>query len=72
MAAEKKKLYGNMLIMAIEGKDIFLADMLDALKNGKLNADRFGGIITRALTQTSCARLTRHTKPRSDIPFAVK
>ena len=41
MAAEKKKVYGNMRIMAIEGKDIFRADTLTALKNGKLNADRY-------------------------------
>ena len=38
MAAEKKKVYGNMRIMAIEGKDIFRTDALTALKNGKLNA----------------------------------
>ena len=49
MAAEKKKVYGNMRIMAIEGKDIFRTDALTALKNGKLNADRFGDIIDESL-----------------------
>ena len=49
MAAEKKKAYGNMRIIAIEGKDIFRTDALTAQKNGKLNPDRFGGIIDESL-----------------------
>ena len=49
MGAEKKKVYGNMRIMAIEGKDLFRADTLTALKNGKLNPDRFVGIIDESL-----------------------
>ena len=49
MAAEKKKAYGNMRIIAIEGKDIFRTDALTAQKNGKLNADRFGGVLDESL-----------------------
>ena len=33
MAAEKKKVYGNMRIIAIEGKDLYRTEALTALKN---------------------------------------
>ena len=49
MTAEKKKVYGNMRIMAIQGKDLFRTEAITALKNGKLNADRFDGIIDESL-----------------------
>ena len=43
MTAEKKKVYGNMRIMAIQGKDLFRTEAITALKNGKLNTDKFEG-----------------------------
>ena len=61
MAAEKKKVYGNMRIMAIEGKDIFRADTLTALENGKLNPDKFDGIIDESLdTDKRCEVYKAH------------
>ena len=49
MTAEKKKVYFNMRIMAIQGKDLFRTEAITALKNGKLNADKFDGIIDESL-----------------------
>ena len=61
MAAEKKKLYGNMHIMAIEGKDLFRSEAITALKNGKLNPDRFGGIVDESLdTDKLCVVYKEH------------
>ena len=69
MAAEKKKVYGNMRIMAIEGKDIFRTEAITALKNGKLNADRFGGIIDESLdTDKLCEVYKAHEAEIEDIP----
>ena len=73
MAAEKKKVYGNMRIMAIEGKDIFRAEMLTALKNGKLNADKFSGIIDESLdTDKLCEVYKAHEAEIEDIPTLRK
>lgn len=49
MTAEKKKVYGNMRIMAIEGKDLYRPQPLTALKDGKLNADAFSGVLDESL-----------------------
>ena len=49
MATEKKKAYSNMRIIAIEGKDIFRSNTLSAQKNGKLNPDKFDGILDESL-----------------------
>ena len=39
MATSKRKIYGNMRIMAIEGKDVLIGKTATAKKNGKLNPD---------------------------------
>ena len=73
MAAEKKKVYGNMRIMAIEGKDIFRAEAITALKNGKLNADRFGGIIDESLdTDKLCEVYKAHESEMGYLYLAEK
>lgn len=69
MAAEKKKVYGNMRIMAIEGKDIFRADTLTALKNGKLNADRFGGIIDESLDTDKLCEVYKVHEAEMGYPY---
>ena len=69
MAAEKKKVYGNMRIMAIEGKDIFRADTLTALKNGKLNADRFGGIIDESLDTDKLCEVYKAHEAEIGYPY---
>ena len=69
MAAEKKKVYGNMRIIAIEGKDIFRADTLTALKNGKLNADRFGGIIDESLDTDKLCEVYKAHEAEMGYPY---
>ena len=69
MAAEKKKVYGNMRIIAIEGKDIFRADTLTALKNGKLNADRFGGIIDESLDTDKLCEVYKAHESEMGYPY---
>ena len=44
MATEKKKAYGNMRIISLDGSNIYRAETLTAFKNGKLNKDAFIGI----------------------------
>ena len=72
MAAEKKKAYGNMRIMAIEGKDIFRADTLTALKNGKLNADRFGGIIDESLDTDKLCEVYKAHEAEMGYPYLAE
>ena len=61
MAAEKKKIYGNMRIIAIEGKDLFRTESFTALKDGKLNLDRFCGILDESLdTEKLCEVYKAH------------
>ena len=63
MAAEKKKVYGNMRIMSIQGKDLFCTEAITALKNGKLNADKFDGIhYVRYKRSAGSSRDGRHSK----------
>ena len=69
MAAEKKKVYGNMRIMAIEGKDIFRAEAITALKNGKLNADRFGGIIDESLDTDKLCEVYKAHEAEIGYPY---
>ena len=69
MAAEKKKVYGNMRIMAIEGKDIFRAEAITALKNGKLNADRFGGIIDESLDTDKLCEVYKTHEAEIGYPY---
>ena len=52
-----------MRIMAIEGKDIFRTETLTALKNGKINVDKFGGIIDESLdTDKRCEVYKAHLR----------
>ena len=69
MAAEKKKVYGNMRIMAIEGKDIFRADTLTVLKNGKLNADKFDGIIDESLDTDKLCEVYKEHEAEIGYPY---
>ena len=69
MAAEKKKSYGNMRIMAIEGKDIFRTDTLTALKNGKLNADRFGGVLDESLDTDKLCEVYKAHEAEMGYPY---
>ena len=69
MAAEKKKAYGNMRIMAIEGKDIFRADALTALKNGKLNPDRFGGVLDESLDTDKLCEVYKAHEAEIGYPY---
>ena len=72
MAAEKKKVYGNMRIMAIEGKDIFRAEAITALKNGKLNADRFGGIIDESLDTDKLCEVYKAHEAKIGYPYLAE
>ena len=69
MTAEKKKAYGNMRIMAIKGKDIFRADTLTALKNGKLNPDRFDGIIDESLDTDELCEVYKAHEAEMGYPY---
>ena len=69
MAAEKKKVYGNMRIMAIEGKDLYRAEAVTALKNGKLNADRFDGIIDESLDTDKLCEVYKAHEAEIGYPY---
>ena len=69
MAAEKKKAYGNMRIIAIEGKDIFRTDALTAQKNGKLNADRFGGVLDESLDTDKLCKVYKAHEAEIGYPY---
>ena len=69
MAAEKKKVYGNMRIIAIEGKDLYRTEALTALKNGKLNADRFGGIIDESLDTDKLCEVYKAHEAEMGYPY---
>ena len=49
MATEKKKAYGNMRIISLDGSNIYRAESSTAKKNGKLNKDFFNGILDESL-----------------------
>ena len=49
MAVRKEKVYGNMRVMAIEGKYVFLGKFTTAKRNGKLNPDAFYGLMDESL-----------------------
>ena len=72
MTAEKKKVYGNMRIMAIEGKDIFRADTLTALKNGKLNVDKFGGIVDESLETDKLCEVYKAHEAEIGYPYLAE
>ena len=72
MAAEKKKVYGNIRIMAIEGKDIFRTEAITALKNGKLNADRFDGIIDESLDTDKLCEVYKAHESEMGYPYLAE
>lgn len=69
MAAEKKKAYGNMRIMAFEGKDLFRAEAITALKNGKLNTDKFGGIMDESLDTDKLCEVYKAHEAEIGYPY---
>ena len=72
MAAEKKKAYGNIRIMAIEGKDIFRTEAITALKNGKLNADKFDGIIDESLDTDKLCEVYKAHEAEIGYPYLME
>ena len=49
MATEKQKAYKNMRIISLDGSNIYRAESLTAMNNGKLNKDAFSGILDESL-----------------------
>ena len=72
MTAEKKKVYGNMRIMAIQGKDLFRTEAITALKNGKLNADRFDGIIDESLDTDKLCEVYKAHEAEIGYPYLAE
>ena len=69
MAAEKKKVYGNMRIMSIQGKDLFCTEAITALKNGKLNTDMFDGIIDESLDTDKLCEVYKAHEAEMGYPY---
>jgi len=72
MTAEKKKVYGNMRIMAIQGKDLFRAEAITTLKNGKLNTDRFDGIIDESLDTDKLCEVYKAHEAEIGYPYLAE
>ncbi len=72
MAAEKKKVYGNMRIMAIEGKDLYRAEAVTALKDGKLNADKFSDIIYESLDTDKLCEVYKAHEAEIGYPYLAE
>ena len=72
MAAEKKKAYGNMRIMAIQGKDLFRTEAITALKNGKLNPRAFDGIIDESLDTDKLCEVYKAHEAEIGYPYLAK
>ena len=71
MTAEKKK-YEFMRIMAIQGKDLFRAEAITALKNGKLNADKFDGIIDESLDTDKLCEVYKAHEAKIGYPYLAE
>jgi len=69
MTAEKKKEYGSMRIITIEGKDIFRAEKLTAMKNGKLNHEAFGGILDESLDTGKLCEVYKNYESEIGYPY---
>ena len=69
MATSKRKIYGNMRIMAIEGKDILIGKTATAKKNGKLNPDAFGGIMDESLDTDALAEIYDKHESKIGYPY---
>ena len=72
MAAEKKKKYGNMRIMAIEGKDLYRAEAITALKNGKLTPEAFDGIIDESLDTDKLCEVYKAHESEMGYPYLAE
>ena len=72
MTAEKKKVYGNMRIMAIQGKDLFRTEAITALKNGKLNPDKFDGIIDESLDTDKLCEVYKAHEAEIGYPYLAE
>lgn len=72
MAAEKKKEYGNMRIMAIEGKDLYRTEAITALKNGKLDSDAFDGIIDESLDTDKLCEVYKAHEAKIGYPYLAE
>ena len=72
MATEKKKAYGNMRIIAIEGKDIFRSNTLSAQKNGKLNPDKFDGILDESLDTDKLCEVYKAHEAEIGYPYLAE
>ena len=69
MATSKRKIYGNMRIMAIEGKDVLIGKTATAKKNGKLNPDAFGGIMDESLDTDALAEIYGKHESKIGYPY---
>ena len=69
MTAEKKKVYGNMRIMAIQGKDLLRTEAITALKNGKLNPQAFDGIIDESLDTDKLCEVYKAHEAEIGYPY---
>ena len=72
MTAEKKKAYGNMRIMAIQGKDLFRTESVTALKNGKLNPQAFDGIIDESLDTDKLCEVYKVHEAEIGYPYLAE
>ena len=72
MATEKKKAYSNMRIIAIEGKDIFRSNTLSAQKNGKLNPDKFDGILDESLDTDKLCEVYKAHEAEIGYPYLAE
>ena len=72
MTAEKKKVYGNMRIMTIQGKDLYRAEAISTLKNGKLNADKFDGIIDESLDTDKLCEVYKEHEAKIGYPYLAE
>lgn len=72
MAKEKKKIYGNMRIMSIQGKDLLRTDTLTAKKNAVLNPEAFGGIIDESLDTDKLYEVYKAHKAEIGYPYLEK
>ena len=72
MTAEKKKEYGSLRIMAIEGKDLYRAEKLTAIKNGKLNHEAFGGILDESLDTDKLCEVYKSHEAEIGYPYLAE
>ena len=72
MTAEKKKVYGNMRIIAIQGKDLFRTEAITALKDWKLNPKVFDGIIDESLDTDKLCEVYKAHEAEIGYPYLTE